>query len=82
VRGETAVHDALQNLFDIRQNVMIPETQHLEPLLLQPLAPFIVSFYEFSMLATISFNNKLFLVANKIDDIPADLLLSSELHSI
>jgi hypothetical protein len=67
----------IPNAFDISQHLVIPETQHAIMMLGEPSIPHGVASAP-GMLAAIDLDDEPLLAADKIDDVPADRLLTDE----
>lgn len=67
--------------FDIGQDVVIPESQHLKTLTFEPSVSFGVVF-GFGVPASIGLNDYLPFVTDKIDDIPVYWFLPPELETL
>jgi hypothetical protein len=68
--------------FDIRQYLIIPESQHRESLRIEPLCSFFVFFLFQSMLAAVRFHDDAFFKADEIGDEKAYLLLPPEFQTV
>jgi hypothetical protein len=81
VRGthhSQGARNCFQDAIHILEHFIVPKSQHAISMLSQPTVTFHVTFVE-RVLSAIEFNNQSLLAADKVDDIPADRLLSDEL---
>ena len=71
----------LQNTFNILHDIVIPETQNLESLVLQPSRSFVVLGFFPDMLTAVNFHNQTPVEAHEVNDLVAYGFLSPELQS-
>ena len=80
--GGHAPVDSLFHRFQLRQDFMIPEPNHLIPDTLQPRGSFGVLLHMYSMLSSIHLDDQFSFQTHKVHDIRPDRMLSAELMPV
>ena len=78
-RAGKRVSDSVHHTVDVVEYIVVPKPEHRESLLYEPRVTIIVVGNLMSMLPAIEFDNESLRQANKIDDIYAKRLLTTEL---
>jgi hypothetical protein len=78
----TIFQDRSYDTFSVFQHIIVPEAQHLEPLLLQPSGSLFVFSLAFYVLTTIHLNDYLIVEADEINYVIAYGFLSSEFQTV
>ncbi len=74
--------DSFHNCCRVTQNLMIPESEHPKPGLIQHSVPNIIFYHSLDVLAAIYLNNKFRFEAYKIEYVISVWMLSSKLESV
>jgi len=77
--GGQAPADSLFHRFQLRQDLVIPESNYSVPGVLKPRGPFGVLLNLHSMLSSVHFDDHLSLQAHEVHNVRSDRMLSAEL---